>query len=57
MGENEIWNYEIFLQWNSFFSSESSEFWASYILDLAKTAWALRIVSQKSTRNFGIKEL
>ena len=26
-------------------------------LDLAKTVWALRILSQKSTRNFGIKEL
>ena len=31
--------------------------WACYILDLAKTVWALRILSQKSTRNFGIKEL
>ena len=33
------------------------KFWDSYILDLAKTAWALRILSQKSTRNFAIKEL
>ena len=33
------------------------KFWASYILDLAKTVRALRILSQKSTRNFGIKEL
>ena len=33
------------------------KFWASYILDLAKTVRALRILSQKSIRNFGIKEL
>ena len=33
------------------------KFWASYILDLAKTVRALQILSQKSTRNFGIKEL
>ena len=31
------------------------KFWASYILDLAKTVWALRILSQKFTRNFVIK--
>ena len=31
------------------------KFWAFYILDLAKTVWALRILWQKSTRNFGIK--
>ena len=30
--------------------------WTSYVLDLAKTVWALQIFSQKSTRNFGIKE-
>ena len=46
--------HEIFLQWNTnFFSSESC---FSYILDLSKTAWALRILSQKSTRNFVAKE-
>ena len=33
------------------------KFWASYILDLATTVWALQILLQKSTRNFGIKEL
>ena len=33
------------------------KFWDSYILDLAKTVKVLRILSQKSTRNFGIKEL
>ena len=33
------------------------KFWVSYILDLAKTVRALRILSQKSTGNFGIKEL
>ena len=32
-------------------------FWVSYILHLAKTARALRILSLKSTINFGIKEL
>ena len=43
------------------FSNETNfffrKFWASYILDLAKTVRALRILSKKSTRNFGIKEL
>ena len=31
------------------------KFWASYILDLSKNVRALQILSQKSTRNFGIK--
>ena len=33
------------------------KFWASYILDLAKTVRALQILWEKFTRNFGIKEL
>ena len=47
-----IWKtkYEVFLQWNiKFFFFR--KFCFSYILDLAKTAWALRI-----TRNIVIKE-
>ena len=45
-----------------YFSNETPnfffrKFWASYILDLAKTVKALRILSQKSTGNFEIKEL
>ena len=32
------------------------KFWVSYILDLAKTVRDLRILQQKSTSNFGIKE-
>ena len=31
------------------------KFWVSYILDLAKTVKYLRMLSQKSTRNFGIE--
>ena len=47
-----IWKtkYEVFLQWNTKFFF-FRKFCFSYILDLAKTAWALRI-----TRNFVIKE-
>ena len=33
------------------------KFWPSYILELAKTVRALGILLQKSTSNFGIKEL
>ena len=33
------------------------KFWVSCILDLAKTILALRILPQKFTRNFIIKEL
>ena len=33
------------------------KFCFSYILDLVKTVWALRILSQKFTRKFVIKEL
>ena len=33
------------------------KFWASYILDLAKIVWPLRILLQESTRKFGMKEL
>ena len=32
------------------------KFWVSNILDLAKTVSALQILSQKSNRNFEIKE-
>ena len=44
------------------FSNETLNFFfrkflVSYILDLAKTVRALRILAQKSSRNFGIKEL
>ena len=44
------------------FSNETLNFFFrkfcfSYFLDLAKTVWALRILSQKFTRNFVIKEL
>ena len=35
----------------------SRKFWASYILDLAKTVLVLRMLWQKSIRNFGIREL
>ena len=43
-----------------FFSNERLNyffrmFWASYILDLGKTVWALRILSLKLFRNFVIK--
>ena len=31
------------------------KFWASYMLDLAKTVRALQILSQKFTKNFGIR--
>ena len=45
-----------------FFSNETlnfffKKFWASCILDLTETVRTLRILSQKSLRNFGIKEL
>ena len=43
-----------------FFSNERLNyffrmFWASYLLDLGKTVWALQILSQKLFRNFVIK--
>ena len=41
----------------SFSNGTLNTFWASYILDLAKTARALEILSQKPTKNFGKKEL
>ena len=46
------------------FSNETLNFffrklwlWTSYNLDLAKTVRAVQILSQKSTRNFEMKEL
>ena len=55
LAEKYMWKrnmYEIFLH---FFLRK---FWASsYILDLAKTVCALRILPQKFNGNFGIKEL
>ena len=47
-----IWNLSPIKHY--IFSSESC---LSYILDLAKTVWAMWILSQKFTRNFVIKEL
>ena len=56
VGEKYLWkrNLKSFSNETNFFFRK---FWASYILDLAKTVRALRILSKKSTRNFGIKEL
>ena len=47
--------YEIFLQGNTHFFF-FRKFCFSYILDLAKTVQALRILPQKFTRNFVIKD-
>ena len=47
--------HEIFLQWNTKFFLQKVP--GLLHLDLAKTVRALRILSQKSTRNFKIKEL
>ena len=61
-----IWRQQKYIyiyKWNmKSFSNETLNFFfrklcLSYILDLAKTVWALRILSQEFSRNFVKKEL
>ena len=51
----ENWNMKSFS--NETLNLFCRKFWDSLILDLPKTVWALRILSQKSTGKFGVKEL
>ena len=52
-----IWNLNVKSFSNETLNVFFRKFCSSYILDLAKTVWVLQILSQKSTRNFGMKEL
>ena len=46
-----IWNWNMKFFCNETLNFLFRKFWVSYILDLAKTVWALQILSQKPTRN------
>ena len=52
-----MWNWNMDSFSNETISFFFRKFSASYILDLAKTVWAVRILSQKSTQSFAMKEL
>ena len=57
LAEKYKWNWNM----KSFFMETLNflfrKFWASYVLDLAQTMWALQILSQKFSLNFWVKEL
>ena len=57
LGVKYIWKQNLKSFSNETLNSFFIKFCFSYILDLAKTVWALHIFSQKFTRNFVIKEL
>ena len=57
LAERYIWNWNIKSFSNETINLFFRKFWASSILDLAKSVRAPRILSQKSTRNYGMKEI
>ena len=57
LAERYVWNWNIKSFSNETINLFFRKFWASSILDLAKSVWAPRILSQKSTRNYGMKEI
>ena len=57
ISDKDMWNWDMKSFSNETLNLFFKKLWASYILDLAKTVWALRILSQKFSRNFGMKEL
>ena len=55
--QNKIWKQNMKPFSNKTLNFFLRKFCNSYILDFAKTVWALQILPQKSTSNFAIKEL
>ena len=57
LAEEYIWKRNMKSFFNETLIFFLRKFWVFYILDLVKTVRALRILSHKSTKNFGINEL
>ena len=55
--EKYMWKWNMKYFFNEALNIFFKKVWASCILGVAETAWTLQILLQKSTRNFGLKEL